>query len=174
MIYTLRIRDTVVAHELAVHGLFQMGQMSSPRCDDDIDNYDRAHGMNLEGFGYMSNEISYILGNRRVNVVLKKDQLNVRVSGIIKTLESYICNSCGLDIEAFLKKRRQKTPVVIHKRSSTSSDLERIGASFISKTFDAGSKKPLNVKNLSLEQLRPGKNRAFSPLGRVLNSSRNV
>lgn len=128
--------------------------------------------LNLEGFAHFSNEVSYILGNKKVCVMVKNDTLHVKVAGTVKSLESYISNNCASDIEMFLKKKKLKLDTK-HKRSCTGSELDKFSTSIINKTYEIPSK-ILNPTNFSLKSLKPCIRKAFSPLSKVLSTTRHV
>ena len=112
--------------------------------------------LNLDGFATVCNELIYFLGNRKkVNIFEKNSLVCVREGGSIKTLGSYIYNSCTKELQAFVRKKQEKRKTLLaesgtHRRSNTGIDIEKLEKSIISKTFDAslhqGKNKSLKAK----------------------------
>ena len=125
--------------------------------------------LHLEGLLKLSDEFIYQLGNRKVNMTLKKDIVNVRTGpNTYKTLESFISTSCSQDLTCFLSKKKVQSPN-LHRRSSTISDLENLSKSIISKTFEQKTVKNTNPSKL-FSKVLSAKRKSSSPLYTIKSS----
>jgi hypothetical protein len=126
------------------------------------------HSLNVEGLLKLSDEAVYIIGNKKINLVLKKDSLQVRCGGYLKTFEAYIANCCSQDIQNFLKSRNSKesSPVKSNSRSNNGFDCEKIQNSVINKSFELDFKVPLHkTRSKIINKLK-----LFEPLAQSLSS----
>ena len=125
--------------------------------------------LHLEGLLKLSDEFIYQLGNRKINMILKKDVVNVRTGpNTYKTLESFISTSCSHDLTSYLSKKKVQSPS-LHRRSSTISDLENLSRSIISKTFEQKTVKNTYPSKLFSKVLNT-KRKSSSPIYKLKTS----
>jgi hypothetical protein len=116
----------------------------------------------LENFAVLCNELVYTLGNKKVNLFIKNDELYCKSGSMVKKLESYVQTNCTQDIENYKKKFKSDS----HKRINNSVDFEKIGSSIILKTFDGTVRNKSNKRLNNVESLTPTRTFAFSPVSK--------
>lgn len=95
--------------------------------------------MKLEGFAYPSNEMIYIIGNKRINLLLKNDSIQVKIGSVFRSLQCFISQSCAQELEEFMKKKNKKASAP-RKRMNTSYSVVEMDQSIISRTFETKPK----------------------------------
>jgi hypothetical protein len=118
--------------------------------------------MNLEGFAVLSNELTYIIGNKKLQTIIKNDTVYIKVDGILKTLENYIHQDCNYKVKAFLKRLNNLKKDIF---SSSGTQIHKIQSSIINQTFDSSCTfKTVN----SFKPILSAKIKSLSPVKRVL------
>lgn len=125
--------------------------------------------LNLEGFAYFSNEMIYIIGTKRVNVIMKSDNIQVRVGSILKSFESFISQSCAQELEAYLKKKNKKATLAKKRLNTTTCGIEDMDHSIISRTFDSRPKLKPSPSPATAKSFVCFKIKDYSPLGKTLS-----
>lgn len=96
--------------------------------------------LGIEGFMKLADEAVFVVGGKKVNVLVKKNLVQVRCGGFFKTLEAFIGSSCGNELQGFMKFRKSlcSSPGNYPKRITPQSDLEKMHNSVINKSFECG------------------------------------
>lgn len=106
--------------------------------EEKVNNVLRVLG--LEGFLKLADEAVFVVGNKKLNVLVKKNVAQVRCGGFFKTLEAFIGNSCANELQGFMKVRKSlcSSPICANKRTVGPLDLDKIRNSVINKSFELG------------------------------------
>jgi hypothetical protein len=128
------------------------------------------HSLGLDGILVLTDELSYSIGSKKVNVLVKKGQIYIRFGTCLKPIETFLINNCAQEVQQFKILRKKSDLRTVHKKSL--SELEKIENSSICKTFDDEFRKKLLTIQTSRSSVPRSRN-SFSPMSQVL-TARNL
>jgi hypothetical protein len=117
----------------------------------------------VENYASLCNELVYNIGNTKVILYMKGDEIYCKSGGLVKKLDYFIKHQCYQDIENIKKKKLVNS----HIRLKTTVEIEKIGSTIIHKTFDSTSRAKSSTKQ-TRHSKTPQKRSTLSPSLRSL------